>query len=281
MRLVRNIKKGYLTYNKRDKGETRFGISLMIATLVLVSPLIIYKTEDNLKEDDKIVRVKLISNSLVKEDRGTVNVRIESVSVEGVSVEGVRGIINSIKEVDKEFNNEINDSDSKISDSSANQVENKEEVSNPIIEEIPIGTPDKPIIEESSVSSNITVTTESTSDNTLLSSKQAPVEEPVSKISLDSNEPVDMNDSRLEYKLLEAPNPNYPLKARLFNINYEVEVTFKVDRKVISFDIPKDKYGFDKEIAKVLSKYKFSDILVNNKATVVTFKKKFIFKIGG
>lgn len=100
-----------------------------------------------------------------------------------------------------------------------------------------------------------------------------------------SNDLVKEN-SELNYKILNMPNPEYPSKAKNLNFNKKIIVISEFivgkDGKVREFLLKSEnelykKYAFDKSIEKILKEYKFTSIIYKNKIVEVKFIKTFEF----
>lgn len=89
----------------------------------------------------------------------------------------------------------------------------------------------------------------------------------------------------LNYKILKAPNPEYPLIAK--KANYKNKVVIKVRILVnhlgkveeIKYFDNETKYGFREEVEKTLKNWKFSDISLDGKPVKMYFFKSFVFQI--
>lgn len=100
-----------------------------------------------------------------------------------------------------------------------------------------------------------------------------------------SNDLVKEN-SELNYKIINMPNPEYPFKARNLNFNKKIIVVSEFivgkDGKVKEFLLKSEnelykKYNFDKSLEKVLKEYKFTPIKYKGKNVEVKFIKTFEF----
>ncbi|MBN1469866.1 MAG: energy transducer TonB [Fusobacteriaceae bacterium] len=89
----------------------------------------------------------------------------------------------------------------------------------------------------------------------------------------------------LNYKILKAPNPEYPLIAK--KSNYKNKVVIKVRILVnhlgkveeIKYFDNETKYGFREEVERTLKNWKFSDISLDGKPVKMYFFKSFVFQI--
>lgn len=100
-----------------------------------------------------------------------------------------------------------------------------------------------------------------------------------------SNDLVKEN-SQLNYKILNMPNPEYPSKAKNLNFNKKIIVVSEFivgkDGKVREFLLKSEnelyrKYAFDKSIEKVLKEYRFTPINYEGRSVEVKFIKTFEF----
>ncbi len=100
-----------------------------------------------------------------------------------------------------------------------------------------------------------------------------------------SNDLVKEN-SELNYKILNMPNPEYPSKAKNLNFNKKIIVVSEFivgkDGKVRKFLLKSEnelykKYAFDKSIEKVLKEYRFTPINYKGRSVEVKFIKIFEF----
>lgn len=91
--------------------------------------------------------------------------------------------------------------------------------------------------------------------------------------------------SGISYKILESPEPNYPIMAKKANIKDQViiKVRFSVNElgkiENIKFYDTNEKYGFHEEVVKALENWSFTPVSYNNKVVKMYFYKVFIFKI--
>lgn len=96
---------------------------------------------------------------------------------------------------------------------------------------------------------------------------------------------VNQNISGLSYKILSAPQPNYPPQARKVRINEDVIIRTKflvgLDGKVEDIEILEgtEKFGFRNEIVRALKQWHFSPIEYNGERVKIYFYKDFIFNI--